>query len=380
MTTRARVMVVEDDRIVARDISEQLGRIGHSVIGVTARGEAAVELAISNRPDLVLMDIRLEGDIDGIDAARQIRARCQIPVVFLTAYADDETVRRASQAEPFGYLLKPFEDLQLRTVIEMALYKDRADRKLRESTAALQVAHAELARMSRITTMGQLTASIAHEVNQPLMAVVMNAEACVQWLKGEKANVGEARAAAERAIAEGHRAGAIIQRVRAIARNAPVVFEELALNDMIESVLSIVQPELSRQGIALEVNLQPDQPSIGGDRVQLQQVMLNLVSNAADAINSSKNQQRRVTVVSAMDPLGEVCVTVEDAGVGINPDHLDMIFNPFFTTKRDGIGMGLSICRSIIDAHGGRLWAEPRVPTGTRFRFTLPPRTLQVAP
>jgi C4-dicarboxylate-specific signal transduction histidine kinase len=373
-------MVVEDDRIVARDISEQLGRIGHSVIGVTARGEAAVELAISNRPDLVLMDIRLEGDIDGIDAARQIRARCQIPVVFLTAYADDETVRRASQAEPFGYLLKPFEDLQLRTVIEMALYKDRADRKLRESTAALQVAHAELARMSRITTMGQLTASIAHEVNQPLMAVVMNAEACVQWLKGEKANVGEARAAAERAIAEGHRAGAIIQRVRAIARNAPVVFEELALNDMIESVLSIVQPELSRQGIALEVNLQPDQPSIGGDRVQLQQVMLNLVSNAADAINSSENQQRRVTVVSAMDPSGEVCVTVEDAGVGIDPDHLDMIFNPFFTTKRDGIGMGLSICRSIIDAHGGRLWAEPRVPTGTRFRFTLPPRTLQVTP
>lgn len=380
MTTRARVMVVEDDRIVARDISEQLGRIGHSVIGVTARGEAAVELAISNRPDLVLMDIRLEGEIDGIDAARQIRARCQIPVVFLTAYADDETVRRASQAEPFGYLLKPFEDLQLRTVIEMALYKDRADRKLRESAAALQVAHAELARMSRITTMGQLTASIAHEVNQPLMAVVMNAEACVQWLKGEKANVSEARAAAERAIAEGHRAGAIIQRVRAIARNAPVVFEELDLNEMIEGVLSIVQPELSRQAIALGVDLQPDQPSIVGDRVQLQQVMLNLVSNAADAINSSENQQRRVTVVSAMDPLGEVCVTVEDAGVGIDPDHLDMIFNPFFTTKRDGIGMGLSICRSIIDAHGGRLWAEPRVPTGTRFRFTLPPRALQVAP
>lgn len=380
MTTRARVMVVEDDRIVARDISEQLGRIGHSVIGVTARGEAAVELAISNRPDLVLMDIRLEGEIDGIDAARQIRARCQIPVVFLTAYADDETIRRASEAEPFGYLLKPFEDLQLRTVIEMALYKDRADRKLRESMAALQVAQAELARMSRITTMGQLTASIAHEVNQPLMAVVMNAEACVQWLKGEKANVGEARAAAERAIAEGHRAGAIIQRVRAIARNAPVVFEEHDLNEMIESVLLIVQPELSRQGIALDVYLQPDQPSIVGDRVQLQQVMLNLVSNAADAINASGTQQRRVTVVSAMDPLGEVCVTVEDAGVGIDPDHLDVIFNPFFTTKRDGIGMGLSICRSILDAHGGRLWAEPRVPTGTCFRFTLPPRMLQVAP
>ncbi|WP_244558468.1 ATP-binding protein, partial [Tardiphaga sp. OK246] len=121
------------------------------------------------------------------------------------------------------------------------------------------------------------------------------------------------------------------------------MFEPLDFNEMIEGVLLIVQPELSRQEIALDVDLQPDQPSIVGDRVQLQQVMLNLVSNAADAINSSKNQQRRVTVVSAMDPLGEVCVTVEDAGVGIDPDHLDMIFNPFFTTKRDGIGMGLSI-------------------------------------
>jgi C4-dicarboxylate-specific signal transduction histidine kinase len=379
MMMRARVMVVEDDRIVARDISEQLGRIGHSVIGVTARGEAAVELAISNRPDLVLMDIRLEGEIDGIDAAQQIRAKCQIPVVFLTAYADDETVRRASHAEPFGYLLKPFEDLQLRTVIEMALYKDRADRKLRESAAALQVAQAELARMSRVMTMGQLTASIAHEVNQPLMAVVMNAEACVQWLKGDQANVGEARAAAERAIAEGHRAGAIIERVRAIARNAPVVFEALDLNEMIESVLSIVQPELSRQGLALDVYLQAGQPSITGDRVQLQQVMLNLLSNAADAVKASETQQRRVTVISAMDPSGEVCVNVEDCGGGVAADHLDMIFNPFFTTKQDGIGMGLAICRSIIDAHGGRLWAEPCTPAGMRFRFTLPNRSPQVA-
>jgi C4-dicarboxylate-specific signal transduction histidine kinase len=202
----------------------------------------------------------------------------------------------------------------------------------------------------------------------------------MQWLKDGSINVGEARAAAERAIAEGHRAGAIIQRVRAIARNAPVVFEPLDVNEMIESVLLIVQPELSRQGIALDVYLQPDQPSITGDRVQLQQVLLNLVSNAADAINTSETRQRRVTVVSAMDTSGEVCVTVEDAGAGIAPEHRDLIFNPFFTTKQDGIGMGLAICRSIIDAHGGRLWPEPRMPMGTQFRFTLPRGSLQVAP
>jgi C4-dicarboxylate-specific signal transduction histidine kinase len=369
---RARVMVVEDDRIVARDISEQLARIGHSVIGVTSRGEAAVELAVSMQPDLVLMDIRLEGAIDGIDAAQQIRTICQTPVVFLTAYADDETVRRASRAEPFGYLLKPFEDLQLRTVIEMALYKHHAERKLRESAAALQVAQADLARMSRITTMGQLTASIAHEVNQPLMAVVMNAEACVQWLKDDNRNIDEARAAAGRAISEGHRAGQIVARIRALARNTPIAFETLDLNGMIENTLMIVQPELLRQGLSVETNLQAGGLPAVGDRIQLQQVLLNLLSNAADAMAATSGGDRSIRIVSTSEPSGEVAVTVADSGAGIHPDQADLIFDPFFTTKQEGIGMGLSICRSIIDAHGGRLWAEPGLPSGTQFRFVLP--------
>src|SRR6185369_6097463 len=131
--TPARILVVEDDRVVARDIQQQLTRIGHVVVGTTARGEDAPQLALGTQPEIVLMDIRLEGSTDGIEAAQQIRENCHIPVVFLTAYADDETVRRASITEPFGYILKPFEDLQLRTVIEMALYKHAAERRLRES-------------------------------------------------------------------------------------------------------------------------------------------------------------------------------------------------------------------------------------------------------
>jgi PAS domain S-box-containing protein len=496
MMTKARIMIVEDDRIVARDIREQLARTGHSVSGVTSRGETAVDLAISTQPDLVLMDIRLEGEVDGIDAAQQIRAKCHIPVVFLTAYADDETVRRASQAEPFGYLLKPFEDLQLRTVIEMALYKHGADRKLRESerryeatlssigdgviatdergrvtfinpvaeamtgwtreaaigmplasiyrvmdcdkrpaqetpiaraltssltckTAdqailisrdgreipideksapiigdtggvsgavlvfsdtsdrrkaanALQAAQANLARMSRVTTMGQLTASIAHEVNQPLMAVVMNAEACVKWMDGVHKDGGEARAAAERAISEGHRAAKIIERIRAIARNTPVTFEAVDLVEMIEGILAVVQPELRHQNIAVGIDLPPGLLSVVGDRIQLQQVMLNLLSNAADAINASDSRDRRIVVKSWMEPSGEVSVTVEDSGAGIAPDVAEQIFDTFFTTKQTGIGMGLSICRSIIDAHGGRLRIETWAPQGARCRFTLP--------
>lgn len=500
MVTGARIMIVENDRVVARDIREQLARTGHSVSGVTWRGEMAVDLAISTKPDLVLMDIRLEGNIDGIDAAEQIRIRCQIPVVFLTAYADDETVRRASRAEPFGYLLKPFEDLQLRTVIEMALYKHGAERRLRESERryeatlssigdgviatdkcgfvtfinpvaeamtgwersaaigmplstiyrlvqedrqaadgahlgrlpgalrssnttneavlisrdgrkipvdeksasiigdaqsvsgavlvfsdmsdrreaanALRAAQANLARMSRVTTMGQLTASIAHEINQPLMAVVMNAEACVKWMNGAHKDIDEAKAAAQRVIAEGHRAAEIIQRVRAIASNTPVTFERLDLVDVISSVLEVVQPEFRHQNIVLDVDLSSDTLPAIGDRIQLQQVMLNLLSNAADAVNASDDGGRKIVVKSWSERNGAVCVSVEDTGVGVAPDVAEQVFDPFFTTKQAGIGMGLSICRSIVDAHGGQLSLEALAPRGARCLFTLPLRDL----
>jgi len=483
LIAKARIMVVEDDRIVARDIREQLGRIGHSVIAVTHSGEAAVDLAVAEKPDLVLMDVRLDGRMDGIDAAELIRTRCQIPVVFLTAYADDETVRRASRAEPFGYLLKPFEDLHLRSVIAMALHKHAAERKLRESerrfeatlssigdgviatdersritfinpvaerltgwprqqaigqllslvyrvsdrggepacngspaaarltgrdgrefpieeksapiiddagastgavlvfsdtserrrtAAALQNAQSDLARMSRMTTVGQLTASIAHEVNQPLMAVVMNADACLKWL-GDPGNLEEARAAAARIVAEGHRAGEIVNRIRALARNEPILFDVLDVNDMIESMLPLVRADFNYQGVNFAADLQPARLSVVGDRVQLQQVVLNLVSNAAEAICASGNPERKLSVTTRLLPSGEACVTVEDSGDGFDPAIMERIFDPFFTTRKGGIGMGLSICRSIIDAHGGRLWAEPRSPHGARFRFVLPP-------
>lgn len=365
MTIRARVLVVEDDRIVARDIGEQLGRIGHSVIGVTASGEAAVALARSSKPDLILMDVRLEGRIDGIDAAREIRASTQIPVVFLTAYADDETISRAGAVEPFGYLLKPFEDLQLRTVIEMALRGRRAEE-------ALRAAQADIARMSRLTTMGQLTASIAHEVNQPLMAVAMNAEACMRWLETETGNIAEARAAAGRAVDEAHRAGAIIARVRSVARNAPMTFEALDLNETIETTLSIVRPELRGKGIVLETDLVAGRLLVVGDGVLLQQVIFNLISNAADAAAGADGTDRRIKVASRMDGAEHVIIVVEDGGNGIEPSLRERVFDPFFTTKDDGIGMGLAICKSVVTAHHGQLWCEPLVPQGTRLTVRLP--------
>ena len=170
----AKILIVEDDRVVARDIQQQLGRIGHAVVGITARGEDVLPLALSTQPEMVLMDIRLEGAVDGIDAAQQIREHCHIPVVFLTAYADDETVERASITEPFGYILKPFEDSQLRTVIEMALYKHTAERKLRESELRF------------VTTLSSIGDAVIAADNHALVTFLNPvAEALTGWSQGD---------------------------------------------------------------------------------------------------------------------------------------------------------------------------------------------------
>ena len=172
--TSARILIVEDDRVVARDIQQQLARIGHVVVGTTTRGEDSLELALNTHPEIVLMDIRLEGPIDGIEAAQQIRERCHIPVVFLTAYADDETVRRASITEPFGYILKPFEDLQLRTVIEMALYKHAAERRLLESESRY---------VATLSSIGDAVIATDNQSRITFMNPV--AEALTGWPSGE---------------------------------------------------------------------------------------------------------------------------------------------------------------------------------------------------
>jgi PAS domain S-box-containing protein len=279
-------------------------------------------------------------------------------------------VSRPGDAVPIDESGSPIIDDTGAVTGAVLVFSDTSDRRRAEE--ALRNARTDLARISRVTTMGQLTASIGHELNQPLMAVVMNAEACLKWLDDGNVDLGEARGAAGRVVSEGHRAGQIIDAIRSLARNAPVTFDTLEINSMIESMLAIVRTELRYRDLRVETNLYPGLLHAVGDRIQLQQVMLNLLSNAADAINASETQERRLAIASTMDELGEVRVSVEDSGTGIDPGIVDRIFNPFFTTKREGIGIGLSICRSIIDAHGGRLWAESQVPRGTRFCFVLP--------
>lgn len=491
----ARILIVEDNRVVARDLAQQLATMGHTVVAIIARGEDAVTQTREKQADLVLMDIRLEGRTDGITASTEVRDQCRVPVVFLTAYADEPTLRRALRSEPFGYVLKPFDDLQLRTVIEMALSKAATERRLRASerrfvttlssigdaviatdeqglvafmnppaeamlgrsqleaagsafaelltlteegtghliedpavkallsraavtqqdarlrlvsgaqelpvtysaapilddggvatgavllfsdqTERRALAHrltdatAALARAARLTTMGELAASIAHEVNQPLMAAVTNADACVRWLAPPVPNIEEANLAARRIVQNGHRAAEVIRSIRTMARNTPPRVAPLALADVVDEVLLLVRMEAGRTGVIIASSVDRGLPPVLADPVQIRQVILNLILNGMQA-QSSQDSERRVQVDASLPTPDMVVVNVADLGPGFDPALVDRLFDPLFTTKSDGMGLGLSICRSIIEAHGGNIGVALRQPTGSIFHVSLP--------
>ena len=235
----------------------------------------------------------------------------------------------------------------------------------------MEEAQEHLARASRLTALGELTASIAHEVNQPLMAIVMNAATCLKWLREDQLDVEEAKEAAERIIRDGHRAGDVIASIRALARKAPLSMESVEVNGMVEGVIVLTRGELQRHGITLSTALDPNAGAVTGDRIQLQQVVLNLILNAAEAMSSVGPGPRLLHLRTEGLRNGKTLVSVTDTGAGVDPSKREQIFDAFFTTKAAGLGMGLSICRSIVEAHGGTLWVVPNEPTGSVFSFTL---------
>jgi PAS domain S-box-containing protein len=236
----------------------------------------------------------------------------------------------------------------------------------------LRQLEADLAHINRVSLLGELTASIAHEVNQPLAGVVSNAGACLRWLAGDPPNLEKAREALSRIGRDGKRAGEIIARIRAMTKKAATPNEKLALNDTIQDVLALVRDEATRNRVILRPQFADGLAPVAGDRVQLQQVVLNLVLNGIEAMGSVGGRARQLVIATRnLDP-DQVQVTVDDAGTGIDPSALGKIFDPFYTTKPGGMGMGLSISRSIVEAHGGRLWATAKDGPGTLFHFTLP--------
>lgn len=243
----------------------------------------------------------------------------------------------------------------------------------KEAEAKLQKAQTELARVSRVTMLGEMTASISHEVNQPLAAVVNAAGACLRWLNGSTPNLDEARRAVEWILKEGNRAAEVIRRIRGLAKNAELQKEPLDINSIIDEVITLVQRELAAREVPWRLDLAPDLPAVLADRVQLQQVIINLVMNGVEAMQPVQNRPHELVIRSSRDGAKRVVVDVVDTGVGISADNVERLFNAFFTTKSGGMGMGLSICRSIIEAHGGRLSAANNAGPGASVRFTLPP-------
>jgi C4-dicarboxylate-specific signal transduction histidine kinase/ligand-binding sensor domain-containing protein len=250
---------------------------------------------------------------------------------------------------------------------------------IRLAEMELHKTRTELAHAARVTSLGELTASIAHEVNQPLGAVVTNAEAGMNWLDCHPPDMKEAHAAFERIAREGNRAGEIIRRVRTLARKTDIQMAQLELNETVSEALALVQHELLGYRVSMRMDLATALPRVLADRVQLQQVILNLVLNGIEAMQSITDRARELIIRSEQCDAQHVRVTVTDCGVGFSAENAERLFTSFFTTKSSGMGMGLSICRSIIDAHGGRIWATPNLPHGATIQFTLPSHP-EVAP
>jgi signal transduction histidine kinase len=247
-----------------------------------------------------------------------------------------------------------------------------AEEKLRHSEAHLAELRSELAQASRASTLGTLTASIAHEVSQPLSGIVTNASACLRMLANEPPNIEGARETARRAIRDGNRAAEVISHVRALFSSKSPAAEPVDINDATRKVIALSRGELQRGRATVRLELTEDLPIVMGDRVQLQQVIINLLRNAVDAMSGVDDRPREIIVSTARDVDDHVRLSVRDSGVGFEPGGVEKVFDVFYTTKEDGMGIGLSVSRSIIESHQGRLWAVPNDGPGITFSFSLP--------
>jgi C4-dicarboxylate-specific signal transduction histidine kinase len=266
---------------------------------------------------------------------------------------------------PIAYVATAFVITRLMSKVR----KSMEDQRRAEET--LRRSQAELAHVTRVMTMGELAASIAHEINQPLSAIVNNGSACLRWLAGDSPNLDEAREAARRIVRDGNRAGEVMTRIRAFLRKTETGKTRLDINKIIEEVLILIQDEAVSKGVAVRVDLAENNPPVMGDRVQLQQVILNLVMNGIEATAPVTDRPREVRISSRPLESDKVLVTVQDSGVGIGEQSLEKIFDAFYTTKSQGMGMGLAISRSIVEDHGGQLSATSNNGSGATFQFTL---------
>jgi len=282
----------------------------------------------------------------------------------------EQRLRRADGEYRWFFVRRvPLRDENGEVIRWYAAAHDIDDQKRAER--ALQTAQAELAHITRVSTLGEMSASIAHEVNQPLAAIVTNAQASLRWLGRDVPDLEEARAAIGRVVEEAHRAGEVIHRIRGFLKKADPQMTQLDINDVVEEAVTLVQHEALRHGVTIRFEFASGLPPVRGDRIQLQQVIVNLALNGMEAMMSVQDRERALIVRTQRDQSDRILVAVAYVDAGIDPENLNRVFRAFYTTKPNGLGMGLSICRSIIEAHSGHLWACPNSGPGMTFQFMI---------
>lgn len=372
-----RILVVEDENIVAKDIAARLRSLGYAVCGPVATGAEAVALARETDPDLVLMDIMLRGQMDGVAAAEEISQASDAPIIYLTAYSDSETLERAKVTQPYGYVLKPFDDRDLHTAIEMALYRARMERRLKAAEDALADQRVRRIRADHLRSLGEMAAGIAHELRQPLTILYGIGEQIKLTLerKGE-IPAPELTTRADTILAQAERMEHIIERVRLFAREAGKSEASLVqVNDMVRTAIDMVAHTYQSNGIEVDTDLAEGLPGVRVNPYSLEEVCLNLLNNARDAVASRQPGHIRIETRQNGGPgSGDVVVTISDNGVGVPADALSRVFDPFYTTKpvEKGTGLGLSVCKTLVEEAGGRMVLESTEGEGTTASVRLP--------
>jgi len=341
---------------------------------VVPAGHGVTGLAVRERRPIVTADFLADPrftyapETRALLAARSSRALMALPLVTPDRVLGVIAVRRS---QPFDEqavsLAQAFADQAVIALENARLYQELS--RAYENLARVQE---DFRRFGRVTTLGALAASIAHEVNQPLGAVVTSAGACSRWLALEPPDLEKARRALERIVRDARQASEVIVGIRTLVKHQPPRKEPVDINECVRDVLPIVRAEMATSGVPLRTDLASDLPRVPADRVQLQQVILNLMVNGIEAMRSVVDRPRELALGTARHEPAGVLVEVRDSGEGLDPASADRLFEPFYSTKAEGIGMGLAICRSIIEAHGGQLWASANAPYGAVFRFFLP--------
>jgi PAS domain S-box-containing protein len=340
---------------------------------IVEANEAFLHIVEYNREDLLSGCIRWTDLTPPEWRDRDERAVAELKALGSAKPYEKEYLQKGGNRVPVlvgGALFEEDGNEGVAFVLDLSEQK-RAQENWREAQQALQMTQVELARVSRLTTMGELAASIAHEVNQPLTAVTNNSNACLRLLAARNLEPEVLRRALEEIVADGTRASAVLARIRAFVKKTPAEMNELDINEVIKGVLALAGHEFNENRVVLEHQMTKALPLVLADRVQLQQVLLNLIMNGIEAMTAVTDRPRLLCVQTRIDESGDVLVAVGDSGTGLGLEA-DRIFTPFFTTKANGMGMGLSISRSLVEGHGGRLWATPNSPRGAVFSFTLP--------